>query len=191
MADGGESFSADGDLLADEVYAQLRAIAGRHFRAQPAGHTLQPTALVHEAYLKLADRPFESRGHFVAVAARAMRQILVDRARRAAAGRHGAGARRIAIDESLIADRGRDELDILAVDDALARLAALDARKARVVELRFFGGLDIEETAQILGIARSTVTEDWRFARAWLVHALGPDEAGGDAAAERGSGGAT
>jgi RNA polymerase sigma factor (TIGR02999 family) len=186
MADGGESFSAGGDLLADEVYGQLRAIAERHFRTQPAGHTLQPTALVHEAYLKLADRPFESRGHFVAVAARAMRQILVDRARRAAAGRHGGGARRIAVDESLIAGQGRDELDVLAVDDALAALAALDARKARVVELRFFGGLDIEETAQILGIARSTVTEDWRFARAWLVRALGPDEAGGDGAAERG-----
>jgi len=167
--------SAAASELLPEVYEELHALAERWFRRQAPGHTLQPTALVHEAYMKLANREsaFESRTHFVAVAARAMRQILVDRARRVRAQRHGGGAARIAVDEALLAGGHEHDIDLLSLEDALARLAELDERKGRVVELRFFGGLDIDQTAEVLGIARSTVTEDWRMARAWLVKELG------------------
>ncbi|MCP3903938.1 MAG: sigma-70 family RNA polymerase sigma factor [Planctomycetes bacterium] len=161
--------------LLPEAYEELHALAERWFRRQAPGHTLQPTALVHEAYMKLArgGSAFESRTHFVAVAARAMRQILVDRARRVRSERHGGNAARIAVDEGLIAGEHPNDVDLLSLEDALSRLTELDERKGRVVELRFFGGLDIDQTAQVLGVARSTVTEDWRMARAWLVKELG------------------
>jgi RNA polymerase sigma factor (TIGR02999 family) len=165
--------AAASDLL-PEVYEELHALAERWFRRQAPGHTLQPTALVHEAYMKLAKggAPFESRTHFIAVAARAMRQILVDRARRVRSERHGGGAARIAVDEALVPDRQTD-IDLLSLEDALEQLTVLDERKGRVVELRFFGGLEIDQVAEVLGVARSTVTEDWRMARAWLVKELG------------------
>ncbi len=173
---------AHGDAAAAErlfpvVYDELRVLAGHLFRGHRPGATLQPTALVHEAYLKLIDGAgaFENRAHVVAVAAKAMRHILVDRARRHSAARHGGGRDRVTLDEALAGKDERD-VDVLALDEALSRLAELDQRKAQIVELRFFGGLGIEETAVALGIARSTVTDDWRFARAWLARELGSDE---------------
>jgi RNA polymerase sigma-70 factor (ECF subfamily) len=159
------------DRLLPFVYDELRALAERHFRRQRPGQTLQPTALVHEAYLKLVHQPpgsFKDRAHFMAVAAKAMRQLLIDRARRNRTARHGGGAQRITLDEEAVPGADRD-VDVLSMEEALQRLAAMDERKGRVVELRFFGGLTIEEVAEVLGVARSTVTDDWRIARAWLI----------------------
>jgi len=165
------------DRLLPLVYEELRSLAAGYFRRQPASHTLQPTALVHEAFLKMAGPDgagYRGRGHFMAVAATAMRQILIDRARRRGAAKHGGERRRLTLHENIGGDEER-EIDLLALDDALHRLAALDERKSRIIELRFFGGASIEETAEALGIARSTVTEDWRMARAWLVSELRSD----------------
>lgn len=173
----GEPGSAD--RLLPAVYDELHAIARHVFRDQPAAQTLQPTALVHEAYIRLvgdAEGPrFECRAHFMAVAAKAMRHILVDQARRRRAAKRGGGAQRITLHETSLGDT-TDEVDVLALDDALERLAEMDERKAKIVELRFFGGLSIDETAEALSIARSTVTEDWRMARAWLACELGADD---------------
>jgi RNA polymerase sigma factor (TIGR02999 family) len=166
------------DRLLPVVYDELHELASHLFRREPAGHTLQPTALVHEAYLRLVgrDAAYESRAHFVAVAAKAMRHLLVDRARRQRSAKHGGGAARVALEESLVPDAA-PEVDLLALDDAVRALAALDERKARVVELRFFGGLGIDETAAALGVARSTIAEDWRMARAWLARELADEAA--------------
>jgi RNA polymerase sigma factor (TIGR02999 family) len=154
------------------VYDELRRVAASYFRSKPAAETLQPTALVHEAYLKLASRTsaeYESRAHFTAVAATAMRHILVDHARGRGRAKRGGGIKAITLNEALIAAAETEDVDVLRLDDALTKLAELDPRRSRVVELRFFGGLNIEETATVLGVARSTVTEDWRLARAWLA----------------------
>ncbi|MDY7109655.1 MAG: sigma-70 family RNA polymerase sigma factor [Planctomycetota bacterium] len=159
------------DRLLPLVYDELRALAEHHFRRQRPGQTLQPTALVHEAYLRLVRQPagsFKDRAHFMAVAAKAMRQLLIDRARRARAAKRGGSAQRVTLDEEAVPGDDRD-VDVLSLEEALQRLAAMDDRKSRIVELRFFGGLTIEEAAEVLGIARSTVTEDWRLARAWLI----------------------
>jgi RNA polymerase sigma factor (TIGR02999 family) len=156
------------------VYEQLHGLARNHFRRQPAAHTLQPTALVNEAYLRLidkADAGYRGRSHFMAVAATAMRQILIDHARRKRAVKHGGGLQRIALDDAEIPADER-EVDLIALDAALRRLAEMDERKSQVVALRFFGGLGIDQVAEALGVARSTVTEDWRFARAWIVREL-------------------
>jgi len=166
------------------VYAELRQLAERFYRQQAAGHTLQPTALVHEAYLKLVRRPdatFEGETHFKAVAAKAMRQLLIDRARGKATVKHGGGAHRVTLDEAHVPTPDR-EVDVVALEEALTGLAQLDERMSRVVELRFFGDLTNAEVAEVLGVARSTVAEDWRAARAWLRSELGgakdrdPDE---------------
>lgn len=157
------------------VYEELRRIADRNFGDQPAGHTLQPTALVHEAYLKLADRddaPWRDRTHFLATAATAMRHILVDHARAKGSGKRGGGRKRITLDERLRASP-ESSVDILSLDEALRELAEIDERKSRVIELRFFAGLSIEETAEALDVSVATVNTDWRFARAWIARTLG------------------
>lgn len=160
--------------LLERAYKELRALAGSYFRAQRPDHTLQPTALVHEAFLKITSgRPstWESQAHFVSVAAMAMRQILIDHARARLADKRGGGAAR----ESLTDIAGSEliVIDPLEFEDRLTRLAAVDARQARVVELRFFLGLSIPEAARVLGVSDKTVEMDWRFARAWLRRELG------------------
>jgi RNA polymerase sigma factor (TIGR02999 family) len=163
---------------AGEIYEQLHRLAEGYFRQQPRGHTLQPTALIHEAYLKLAGQPdcrWKDRTHFLAVAATAMRQILVDHARSKVAARRGGDRQRITLDEAVVPAPQRD-VDLLALDQALERLAGLDERKARVIELRFFAGLTVEETAAALGVSPITVKRDWSMARAWLERELEPDK---------------
>lgn len=165
------------DRLMPEVYQQLRALAVSYFRAQPAGITLQPTGLLHEAYLRLAraeerGAAFEGREHFCAVAAAAMRQILVDAARRRSAERRGGGLDRVTL--SVVATGGEPvDLDLLTLDQALGKLQDLSPRQARVVELRYFGGLTVPEVAAVLDVAVTTVERDWRQARAWLAVTLG------------------
>jgi RNA polymerase sigma-70 factor (ECF subfamily) len=154
------------------VYVELRRLAAYYMRGERADHTLQPTALVHEAYIrliKLKKVDWQSRSHFFATAATAMRRILVDYARA-----HGAHKREglrdaISLDEALVVSPARSS-QLLALDDALDRLAKLDARKGKIVELRFFGGLSEEETGTVLGISARTVKRDWQFARAWLYN---------------------
>lgn len=161
------------------VYEELRALAAGVFRDQKAGSTLQPTALVHEAYLKLVDQSidWQSRRQFFAVAAIAMRSIMVDHARRKGALKRGGDRRRVPLKDSEQTPELLDEATVLAIDEALSRLAELDARKAKLVELRFFGGLTSEDAAEALGIARSTAAEEWRIARAWLYNELGEGKA--------------
>ena len=162
------------DLLLPRVYDQLRAVAAALIRNERPDHTLQPTALVHEAYLKLVGRaPIDERGrtHLLAIAARAMRQILVDHARRHNAGKRGGGCVTISLDEEAGLVQGCS-VDFSHVNEALDRLARLQERKSQVVELRFFGGLTNEQIAEFLGVSVSTVEEDWRVARAWLAREL-------------------
>ena len=166
------------------VYAELRRVAHRQLAAEPAGHTLSTTALVHEAYLRLADQTrtaWASRAQFFGLAARAMRRVLVDYARRHRAARRGGPGRRPVSLEDAEAGGDADALavaargdELLALDEALERLAAVDARAARVVECRFFGGLTEAETAEALGVSARTVAGDWLMARGWLYRALRP-----------------
>ncbi len=161
---------AAAERLLPLVYEELRALAARYLRGQRVDHTLQPTALVHEAYVKLVDqtRPrWTDEVHFKAVAARAMRQILIDHAERQGAAKRGGGRTRITLRPE-IAPSPERKLDFLELNEALGRLAALDERKANVVEARFFGGLGTDEIAHVLGLSKSTVERDWRLARAWL-----------------------
>ena len=162
------------DRLFPLVYQELQACAHRQLARRSAGETLNTTALVHEAYLKLtaSDRQtYNDRVHFFAVAASAMRQILVDYARRAGAGKRGGGMRELSLDPAELASAGRAD-ELVALDEALTQLATLDPRLARTVELRFFGGLSVEETADALGTSPRTVKRDWRKARALLYDAL-------------------
>ncbi len=169
-----------GDVAAAEgllplVYEQLRALAGSYFRGQPPDHTLQPTALVHEAYLKLIHNPdgeWQNRAHFCAVAATAMRQILHDRARRRRAAKRGGEARRVPLVDQIEAPSAGTPVDLVALDDALERLSTLDSRQARIVELRFFGGLTVEEVAHLLEVSTRTIEKEWRRVRAWLSREL-------------------
>jgi RNA polymerase sigma factor (TIGR02999 family) len=156
------------------VYAELRRIAAREMRRERPGRTLQTTALVHEAYLRLlkdASLSFESRAHFLGIAARAMREILIEHARGRGARKRGGGAVRLTLDE-LSAPVAAPSVDVLALDEALQRLARLDERHARVVELRYFGGLSVEETAAALDLSPATVKRAWTLARAWLYREL-------------------
>jgi RNA polymerase sigma factor (TIGR02999 family) len=151
------------------VYEELRRVARRHLRKERPDHTLQTTALINEAYLRLMDQgsaEVRDRCHFVALTSHLMRQILVDYARARLAKKRDGGCRVTLVEDLAVAEPG--EIDVLAVDDALSRLAALDAQQARVVELRYFGGLSIRETSQALGISEATVKRDWATARAWL-----------------------
>lgn len=162
--------------MVEQTYAELHRLAANYIRRE-AHKSVQATELIHEAYLRLAkDAPqrFENRPHFVAIAAIAMRRLLVERARaRSAAKRGGAAHAQVTLDDSLIATGGEaGQLDIIALDAALETLASHDAQQARVVELRYFGGLSIEETADALDISPATVKRDWAFAKAWLLRAL-------------------
>lgn len=161
------------DALIPLVYDELRRIARRSLSSR-SGHTLQPTALVHEAYLRLARHDtgeYQNRAHFFAMAARMMRQILVDHARKHAAAKRGSNPVTVAAD-NLAAATASPSLDVLALDRAMDRLAALDPRQCRIVELRFFGGLSIEETAEVENISPATTKREWATARLWLHHAL-------------------
>ena len=158
------------ERLTPRVYRTLRRIAGHQLKNERAGNSMQATALVHEAYLELIDVTnvdWQHRAHFFAVSAEIMRHILLDRARRRIAAKRGGSAERLSLDE-LPDLGGRRATELIALDDALNALAANDARKARVVELRFFGGLSVEETAEVLAVSPETVMRDWKFARSWL-----------------------
>jgi RNA polymerase sigma factor (TIGR02999 family) len=157
------------------VYDQLREIARKQLRGERDGHTLQPTALVHEVYQRLVDQDrveWRNRAHFFGVAAVLMRRVLVDHARRTGAQRRGGGAQKMALTEEMAVAPGGLNVDILALDAALLQLEGLDHDQARIVELRFFGGLSVEETAEAVGVSRATVMRDWAMARAWLHQKL-------------------
>ena len=170
---GPDKNEAPGSVFA-LVYDELRRLAASALRNERSDHTLQPTALVHEAYLRLAEEPngrWQNRAHFLAVAARAMRRILVDHARRHKAAKRGSGVVLLALEDDVAgaaAALPADDVDLVTLDEALGRLAALDPRQARIVELRFFGGLSVEETAEIVAASGRTVKRDWQLARAWL-----------------------
>lgn len=161
------------------VYGELRAIAAKHLRSERPGHTLQPTALVNEAYLRLrglGDVPWHDRAHFFAIASRVMRRVLVDHARAALAQKRGAGSPKVEIGAELGVESARPGLDaaeLIDLDRALDQLAAEEPRLSRLIELRFFGGLCIEEVSTLLGCSPRTAKRDWAFARAWLLHKLG------------------
>jgi RNA polymerase sigma factor (TIGR02999 family) len=160
------------------VYDRLRDLAGSYMQKERANHTLQATALVSEAYLRLLDGEtvdFADRAHFFAVAAQAMRRILIDHARRKKAGKRGGDWDRVVLDAAL-ASQEDGGVDILELNEALTRLSEIDGRKAKAVELRFFGGMTNEETARALGVAPKTAEADWYFARAWLRRELGGRE---------------
>jgi RNA polymerase sigma-70 factor, ECF subfamily len=156
--------------LVKEVYTKLRALAGSYFRGQPGAHTLQPTALVHEAFLKLAavdPASWNDRSHFLAVAATAMRQILTDHARRRKAEKRGGQRERVTL--SGIAATQSSDVDLIALDEIMGKLAAIDERGARLVELRFFAGMTEDEAAAALSVSTRTVQKDWRRVKAWLA----------------------
>ena len=156
------------------IYDELRRVAGRYLGRERGNHTLQPTALVNEAYLRLVDVrrvSWKNRTHFLAMSARLMRRVLVDFARSRQYQKRGGGVMKVSLDEAhgVSTERGQD---LVALDEALTTLSALDERKARVIEMRFFGGLTVEETAAVLDVSRETVLRDWRLARAWLMREL-------------------
>ena len=157
-----------GEELLPLVYAELRQLARAKMAREQPGHTLQPTALVHEAWLRLGEQSFENRAHFFGAAAEAMRRILIERARRKLTAKHGAGAEHVDADDIEIAAPTLKDDELLAVNEALDALAAHDARKAELVKLRYFAGLTIEETADVLAISAPTAKRDWTYARAWL-----------------------
>lgn len=153
------------------VYDELRRLAESYFRRERSDHTLQATALVHEAYLRLVDKThprWKGRAHFFAVAAQQMRRILVDHARRYRADKRGGGQAKIPIEGETVVLSSERPKDLVALDDGLRGLESVDARKAQVIELRYFGGLSVEEVAEVLGVSTATVVNDARFARAWL-----------------------
>ncbi len=157
------------------VYGELRRLAAHYMRQERPDHTLQPTALVHEAYLRLVEQKgvnYQNRAHFFGVAAQLMRRILVDHARNRQAAKRGGVQQRVELEDALLATT-RKSTDLLALDEALGRLAERDPRQGRIVELRFFGGMTVEETAEILAISPKTVKRDWNVARAWLHAEIG------------------
>lgn len=164
------------DQLLPLVYAELRSLAAAYLKKERGNHTLQPTALVHEAYLRLvqqSDTPWSNRTHFLAVAARVMRKVLIDSARRRRADKRGSDLQRVTIHEAQVPSVGAgDIVDVVDLDEALTRLAKMDERKTRVIELRFFGGMTNDEISAVLGVSRKTVVEDWTVARAWLGREL-------------------
>jgi len=156
------------------VYAELHRIAARHTRRERPGHTLQPTDLVHEAYLRLANQRevhWKNREQFLGVAAQLMRRILVDYSRGHGAQKRGKGFEKVFLEEAEVVSKDK-AADVIALDEALTRLAGFDPQQARLVELRFFGGLSIEESAGVLGVSRTTLKRDWNLAKAWLAREL-------------------
>jgi RNA polymerase sigma factor (TIGR02999 family) len=183
-AAGARDAAAFGQLVS-LLYGELHEIAARHMSGERPDHTLEPTGLVHEAFLRIAgDEPaaYENRAHFLRAASQVMRRVLVDHARARNADKRG-GALRVTLNEQ-VAARTEPEIDLLVLDDALERLAAAEPRWARVVELRFFGGLEIAEVAKALGISTATAKRDWRFARAWLARELRAEDPPGEDTAE-------
>ncbi len=163
------------DKLMPLVYDELRQMAKRYMNNQPPGHTLQTTALIHEAFLKLVNQPekrFQNRAHFFGVAAQAMRHILVDYARSRQYAKRGGGNRPVSLDQAMVVSTER-AAELIALDDALRALAKLDPRKCQVVEMRHFGGLSVAETAEALKVSPDTVMRDWQFAKTWLLRELG------------------
>jgi RNA polymerase sigma factor (TIGR02999 family) len=159
------------DDLMPMVYADLRRVAAGYMRREAAGHALQPTALVHEAYVRLVDQrqvKWRNRAHFFGVAAGLMRRILVDNVRRRRAGKRGGGWERVTLAGDEAATDSHKGIDVLALHEALERLAEFDPRQERIVELRYFGGLTIEETAEVVGVSAATVVREWTIAKAWL-----------------------
>lgn len=170
------------EQLTPLVYSELRRLASRYLRRERQGHTLQSTALVHEAYMRLVDQRnvhWQNRAHFFGIAAQLIRRILVDHARSHHAQKRGADACKLSLDEAIATAEKRD-LNLVALDDALETLAKIDEQQSRVVELRFFTGLSIEETAEVLGISPATVKRDWAAAKAWLYREIS-GSASGDA----------
>lgn len=164
-----------GSELIQAVYSELRKIAGSKMAGERSGHTLQATALVHEAWMRLEDQTFENRAHFFSAAAEAMRRILVDSARRKISAKRGARAEHLDVDGMEIGTPEVDHGSILEVHEALDRLTARNPRKAELVKLRYFAGLSFGEAAEILGISIVTAKRDWAFARAWLRHDISPE----------------
>lgn len=166
------------DRLMPLVYDELRRIARRYMSHQSPGHTLQTTELIHEAFLKLVRQPekhWRNRAHFLGVAAQAMRHILVDYARSRQCAKRGSAVQVVSLDEAAVVSEER-AAEIVALDDALSRLAEIDLRKSRIVEMRYFGGLSVEETAEVLGVSPDTVMRDWRLAKTWLRRELSRKE---------------
>ncbi len=166
------------DQLIPLVYPELRKLARRYMGRETPEHTLQTSALINEAYLRLVDQQaveWQDRGHFFAVAAQVMRHILIDHARSHLYGKRGAGAQHVPLDDVAVVSQRR-ATDLVALDDALTSLAKIDERKARIVELRFFGGLSVEETAEVIKVAPVTVMREWRIAKAWLHHEVSRSE---------------
>jgi RNA polymerase sigma-70 factor (ECF subfamily) len=176
-ANGGQSAL---DALTPLVYGELRRLAASFLRYETPGHTLQPTALVHESFLRLVgNKPdCENRAQFYGMAAHLMRQILIDHARSRQAVKRGRNFVHLSLDEELVVSHGR-EADLVALDDALERLAADYPRAARVVEMRFFGGLSVDESAEALNVSEVTVRRDWQFAKAWLLRELSTEDGHG------------
>jgi len=163
------------DKLLPLVYNDLRRRAALYLRRERSNHTLQATALVNEAYLRMVDQRkvvWRDRGHFLAVAAQAMRRILVDHARSRNSRKRGGPVEDLPLEDVMLAASGEDEVDVIALDEALSRLAAVDARQERLVELRYFVGLSLEEAADVLDISRATATREWTLAKAWLFREL-------------------
>ena len=168
------------DTLIPVVYRELRRQAARHMRREPSGHILQTTDLIHEAYLRLVDQKnvrWQNRTHFFAVSAQLMRRILVDHARRRHRAKRGGSGIALPLEEGLVVAAEKPETDLLALDEALTRLAAMDSRQSQIVELRCFSGLSIEETAAVLGVSATTVKDDLNLAKAWLRREIGGGKA--------------
>ena len=157
------------------IYSELKKLARNYLRQERGNHTLQPTALVHEAYLKLVDHTrmnWQNRAHFIGMAATMMRQILIDHARRHRAGKRGGADENLQLEESIVIVAGEKSMDLVALDDALNELAKFDEFKSRLIELRYFGGLSVEETAEVLEVSPITVKRHWRLAKAWLAEEI-------------------
>jgi len=171
---------SEGDAAASEkllsvLYDELKAIANQHMRNERTSHTLQATALVHEAYMKLVDQSraqWQGKNHFCAVASQMMRRILVDHARAKSAAKRGQGAQKLTLDEGLVAGRTSSEVDLVELDELLNELASLNPRHAKIVEMRYFAGMTVEETASALDVSESTIKGDWRLAKTWLASRL-------------------
>ncbi|MBI3652461.1 MAG: sigma-70 family RNA polymerase sigma factor [Acidobacteria bacterium] len=175
LADWGGGDKQALEHLMPLVYQELHRLADYYLRRERQGHTLQATALINEAYLKIIDQRsvnWQNRAHFFGVAAQMMRRILVDHARSHLYAKRGGGAQKLTLDEALALPQQERDVDLVALDDALKTLEAMDAQQSRIIELRFFGGLTIEETAEVLSLSPATVKREWHWAKAWLYNEI-------------------